>query len=95
MNDFTGRKVKYVRGPPSTSPCNPPCSDPLGPLPLRLSPQVPNVSTIIGPHPDSSSVELFMRTVLPPPQLDPTSAHVLITVGGWVLGSSSRWVGGC
>ena len=46
------------------------------------SDKVPNVAEIIGPHPDSSGMELFMRTVLPPPQLDPSNAHILITVHG-------------
>ena len=43
---------------------------------------MPNAAEIIGPHPDSSSMELFMRTVLPPPQHDPSHAPVLITVHG-------------
>ena len=46
------------------------------------SDKVPNVTEISGPYPDSSSLELLMRTVLPPPQLDPNNAHVLITVHG-------------
>ncbi|GAX83203.1 hypothetical protein CEUSTIGMA_g10629.t1 [Chlamydomonas eustigma] len=46
------------------------------------SDKVPNVDEIIGPHPDSSSMELMLRSVLPPPQLDPERAHVLITMHG-------------
>lgn len=37
---------------------------------------------IIGPHADAKSFELIMRTVMPPPALDPARSHVLVTVHG-------------
>lgn len=37
---------------------------------------------IIGPYADSKSLELIMRTVMPPPALDSSRAHVLVTVHG-------------
>lgn len=37
---------------------------------------------IVGPHVDGRSLELAMRSLAPPPVLDPSRAHLLVTVHG-------------